>query len=124
MDKLTIKPTLNSLEVSLDAETGKLSFIGRSYPENSTVFFKPVTEWIQRYAQNPAAETECFFKLEYFNSASRKCIIEFLKILDSIHKKTHSVTIIWNFEEDDENMKESGEEYQNMFSLNFKFSSY
>jgi len=124
MDALKIKPTANSLEVSLDAETGKFSFVGRSYPENSSGFFKPVMEWAERYAQSPAAKTECMFKLEYFNSASRKCIIELLKILDTIHKNTRSVTIIWNFEEDDENMKETGEEYQNLFNLNFKFSSY
>lgn len=124
MDALKIKPTANSLEVSLDAETGKLSFVGRSYPENSSGFFKPVMEWAEQYALSPAAKTECLFKLEYFNSASRKCIIELLKTLDTIHKNTRSVTIIWNFEADDESMKETGEEYQNLFNLNFKFSSY
>lgn len=81
-------------------------------------------EWAERYAQSPATKTECFFQLEYFNSASRKCIIELLKILDTIHKNTRSVTIVWNFEADDESMRETGEEYQNLFNLNFKFSSY
>ena len=124
MEALKIKATTNALEVSLDADAGKFSFVGRSYPENSTGFFKPVIEWTERYALNPAEKTECVFKLEYFNSASRKCIIELFKILDSIHKNTRSVTIIWNYEEDDENMKETGEEYQNLFNLNFKFASY
>ena len=124
MEALKIKPTANSLEVFLDADAGKLIFSGRSYPENGTVFFKTITEWIESYAKNPAAKTECSFKIEYLNSASRKCIIEIFKELESIHQKTHSVIIIWNYEDGDEGMKETGEEYSNLFKLNFQFNSY
>lgn len=124
MDALKIKPTQNSLEVVLDADTGKLLFSGRSYPENSVVFFQPITEWMKRYALSPATKTECSFNLEYFNSASRKCILEIFRILESMHKNAHPVSIIWNFENDDDSMKEIGEEYQNMFKLDFQFSAY
>ncbi|MFH1003996.1 MAG: DUF1987 domain-containing protein [Bacteroidota bacterium] len=124
MDTLKIQPTINSMEVSLNAETGKFFFAGRSYPENSNFFFKPIIEWIEQYALAPAAKTECSFTIEYFNSASRKCIVNIFRILDSLHKKGHSIIIIWNFESDDETIKEIGEEYQNLFRFDFQFNSY
>lgn len=124
MDALKISSTIKSLEISLDAETGKLLFSGRSYPENSVVFFKPVIEWLNQYALHPAAHTECTFMIEYFNSASRKNVIEIFKILDLISKSGHPVTVIWDFEEGDDTMKETGEEYQNLFRLDFKFTSH
>lgn len=124
MEALKIPHTIKSLEVSLDAETGKLLFSGRSYPENSVGFFKPIIDWLEAYALHPAATTECSFQLEYFNSASRKCVMEIFKILESINKSAHSVTVIWDVEDGDDSMKETGEEYQNLFKLNFKFTSH
>lgn len=124
MDALKIKPTIKSLEVDLDAETGILLFSGRSYPENSVGFFKPIIEWMESYALHPAAETQCTFRIEYFNSASRKNVIEIFRILESIHKSAHPVKVIWDFEEVDDSMKETGEEYQNLFRLDFTFCSH
>ena len=122
MDALKIKPSLNTLEVSLDAQTGQLLFSGRSYPENSGGFFKPISDWIESYAQNPAPKTVCSFTIEYFNSASRKSIMEIFRALESIHKINRGVTVIWNHEEDDEGMRETGEEYKNLFKLDFQFN--
>ena len=124
MDVLKIKPTIKSLEVSLDAETGKLLFSGRSYPENSVGFFKPIIEWLKNYALHPAVLTECIFKIEYFNSASRKSVVEVFKVIESIYKSSHTVKIIWEFETGDDSMKETGEEYQTLFKLDFQFSSH
>ena len=123
MEALKIKRGLNTFEVSLDATSGKLLFAGRSYPENSTGFFKPINDWLLRYSENPASQTECTFNIEYLNSASRKCIVELLRILESLHKASNSVTIVWNYDEGDEGMKETGEEYKNLFKINFQFNA-
>lgn len=124
MDALKIRPTVKSLEVSLDPGTGKLVFSGRSYPENSVGFFKPVIEWLEKYALQPAPSTECTFRIEYFNSASRKNVVDILKVLESIQRGSHAVKVIWCYEAGDDGMKESGEEYQNLFKLNFIFSPF
>ena len=122
MEVLKIKRSLNTFEVSLDAE-GKFLFSGRSYPENSSVFFKPIIDWLNTYSENPSPKTECTFEIEYFNSASRKCIVEIFRILEAIHKTTNSVTVIWSYEGGDEGMKETGEEYKNLFKVNFEFNA-
>lgn len=123
MQPLNIKPTSSSPEIFLNAETGIFSFTGRSYPDHAASFYEPVYEYLKQYALHPAAKTECTFQMEYMNSSSRKCMMDILKILESINMKTHSVTVIWNYEEDDEYMKETGEEYKNLFRLNFQIRS-
>jgi hypothetical protein len=122
MESLLIKPTPTSLAVSLDAGLGKISFIGRSVSEHSVEFFKPVIDWLEKYAAAPLDKTECLFKFEYFNSSARKSLVEIFKILFSIHKKGKEVVVIWSYDADDESMKELGEEYENMFSLNFHYT--
>ena len=82
MDSLIINPTERHLSVSLVAETGKLVFEGRSLPEDGKLFFTPVLAWVAKYALSPAKKTECIFKMEYFNSSSRKSIVDLFEMLD------------------------------------------
>jgi len=124
MESLVIKPTEKFLSVSLDAQTGKLSFSGRSLPENGKEFFTPIIEWLKKYSQNPVQQTECTFKMEYFNSSSRKCFVDVFDILDSIRVNGHSINIIWQYENGDDELLEMGEEYENMYDLDFEFRSY
>jgi hypothetical protein len=124
MSTFKIEPTLTTLDVSLDDATGTLSFAGRSLPENSAVFFKPIMDWVENYSKAPKPKTTCNFRLEYFNSASRKCVVDVLRVLDDIHKKGNTVTITWNYDEGDDNMKETGEEYEALFSMPFEFVAY
>jgi len=124
MDALIIKPTEHLPAISLIAETGRFVFYGKSLPEDGKVFYTPVLRWIEEYALSPAAKTECSFKMEYFNSSSSKCFADILNILDSIREKSHAVTIIWNFDEEDDEMREMGEQYQSIYKLDFHFRSY
>ena len=123
MEQLSITPTNNSLEVSLNARTGKLLFSGRSYPENSIGFFKPIMAWMEEYALNPNAKTECICKLEYVNSASRKCFVDMFAILESMYKNEKDVTVIWYADPTDDAMNEMGEEYTSMFKMKFVFEN-
>lgn len=121
MDSLHIKRTATSLEVLLDAQTGKFSFSGRSVSEHSIEFFKPIIDWLQKYSEAPLARTEVVFKFEYFNSAARKSLVEIFNVLNMINKKGSPISVSWHYDEGDESMKELGEDYDNMFSLKFEF---
>jgi hypothetical protein len=59
-------------------------------------------------------------KLEYFNTSSSKCILDFFKKLEGINGKNTDVTVNWHFEEDDEDMEEAGEDYGAILNLSFK----
>lgn len=124
MDPLIIKSTARLLSVSLIPETGKFDFVGRSLPEDGREFFIPILQWIKNYSLSPATQTECSFQMEYFNSSSRKHLSDIFIIFVSMHEKGHAVKVIWYFEEGDDEMRQVGEWYQNIFKLDFQFRSY
>ncbi|MFI5204444.1 MAG: DUF1987 domain-containing protein, partial [Flavobacteriales bacterium] len=57
-------------EVNFNEETGKLELKGRSIPENSIEFYKPMFDWIEAYGASPKPATEVNIVLEYFNTSS------------------------------------------------------
>ncbi len=106
--------------VKLDGTTGIIEIKGRSIPENSIEFYKPLIDWLEKYGTAPSANTVVNIQLEYFNTSSSKCILDIFKRLELISKKGNPVEINWYYEEDDEDMFEAGEDYQSIINLNFK----
>lgn len=106
--------------VNFDSASGKLELKGRSIPENSVEFYKPLNDWIDVYGSNPCPQTIVDIKLEYFNTSSSKCILDLFKKLEKISQKGTEVHVNWYFEQDDEDMEEAGEDYQAIIKLPFK----
>lgn len=92
---------------------------GRSIPENSIEFYKPLVDSLDKYSSSSKPATTVNVQLEYFNTSSSKCILDVFKKLESIHKGG-SATINWHYEEDDEDMLEAGEDYQAIINVPFK----
>lgn len=93
---------------------------GRSVPENTAEFYQQVYHWLDRYAENPAPDTGVNVYFEYFNTSSSKCLLDIFRKLESIHASGKSrVSVLWNFEKDDEDMMETGEDYGSMIELPF-----
>ena len=120
MDNIEIEGTEKTPTVQFDSATGRLQIKGRSIPENSIEFYKPLIEWIDSYAKLPKAATEVNIQLEYFNTSSSKCILDVFKKLEAIRASGNDVGINWHYEEDDEDMLEAGEDYQAIINIPFK----
>ncbi len=117
MEALKIEPSPKTPKVVLDAQHNQFELSGRSIPEDSVGFYQPVFDWLNQYGQNPNLETHFKFELEYFNTSSSKNILEVLKKLDSIHQAGHTVKVLWYYEEEDEDMEETGEDYKALLSV-------
>ena len=91
---------------------------GRSIPENSIEFYKPLIEWLESYSESPNSTTVLSVQLEYFNTSSSKCILDVFKKLESISGS--EITVKWHYEEDDEDMLEAGEDYEAIIDLPFE----
>ena len=117
MEPINIEPSVKTPKISFDDGSGALEIEGRSIPENSTEFYKPVFDWLDAYIDAPSANTEFAFKLEYFNTSSSKCILDVLRKLEKLHINGNKVVVNWFYEEDDEDMKEAGENYQRIVSV-------
>jgi hypothetical protein len=119
MEKIVIPRSKSSPEVIMDYENGLLEIIGESYPENSLGFYKPVYDWLNKCIQDKI-QLKVNFKLNYFNTSSSKCVIDILDSLDKYFVNGGKVEINWYYEEDDEDMKETGEEFSSDLKVPFQ----
>lgn len=120
MEKLIIEGSAKTPSIHFDSETGVLMLKGRSIPENSIEFYNPLNEWLEEYAVTPKNSTIVDVRLEYFNTSSSKCILDFFKKLERVNNNGKEVQVNWYFETDDEDMEEAGEDYEAIVGLPFK----
>ncbi len=120
MEPISIEGTAKTPTVKFDANSGMLEIKGRSIPENSIEFYKPIVDWLEQYSENSNDMTQVNIQLEYFNTSSSKCILDVFKKLEAIHKGKGEVIINWYYEEDDEDMLEAGEDYESIIRVPFK----
>lgn len=120
MEIISIEGTPKTPKIKFDPSTGYLEIKGRSIPENSIEFYKPLLAALDKYATSPKPVTNVNVQLEYFNTSSSKCILDLFKKLESINNNGSSVIINWHYEEDDEDMLEAGEDYQAIINVPFK----
>ncbi len=120
-DILSIEGTPKTPVIKFDPNTGNLELKGRSIPENSIEFYKPLMDSLEKFTVDTTKEMSVNVQLEYFNTSSSKCILDVFKKLENIHKSGKSTVIInWHYEQDDEDMLEAGEDYQAIISVPFK----
>lgn len=120
MESISIEGTPKTPVVNMDPENGVVDIKGRSIPENSIEFYKPIVDWLDEYGKGPKELTTVNIQLEYFNTSSSKCILDVFKKLETLKKERNEVVINWYYEEDDEDMLEAGEDYESIIRVPFK----
>lgn len=125
MDTIKIQGTDDIPTVVLDVENKIYQFSGRSLPEDVSDFYDPILEWFDAFAESDNKSIELDFKLEYFNTASSKMILDiFMKLEEMQDEGGKDVAVKWYFPEDDEDMEEAGEEYADIVDISFEQISY
>ncbi len=112
--------TENSPEIDLDVDNGVMEFIGRSLPHNSEQFYSRVYGWLDEYLQNAKGETTVNMKLDYLDTSSSKHIYNIFSRLDNA-AQGRPVKVNWHYETGDEEMAETGKDYESLFKLDFAF---
>jgi hypothetical protein len=113
--------TADTPSVILDAERDIFEISQMSLPEDAVDFYSPILAWLREYAQNPNPETVFNMKLEYFNTASSKQLIQILLILQEM-KDRSNVLVKWFYKEIDEDMLALGEEYKQIMQIPFELT--
>lgn len=116
----THQATQSTPYIYFDPNTGRLDIIGRSIPENSVAFYKPLFEALDNYSGNPANGIHATIQLEYYNSSSSVCILNLLKKLEALKENVSEITIEWHYEEEDEDTLAAGNNFQAIISLPIK----
>jgi hypothetical protein len=123
MRNLIIEPTSKTPKIILNADVNVFEISGRSIPEDSVGFYRKVIDWIDDYAKNPNPKTNFKFQLEYFNTSSSKCLLDVFRRLEKMYKSGNHVEITWCYDADDEDMKETGEDYKALLEVPFNLVS-
>lgn len=117
MENFFLEGTNKTPQLDFNSNEGRFLIAGRSIPENSIEFYKPLFEWLDNYVRQAKSNTILDVKLEYFNTSSSKCLVEIFRKLEALQQKNDNVLINWFYEEDDEDMQESGEDFQEIIDV-------
>ena len=121
MEDLIIEGTDKLPTVNMIAAEGLVELRGRSVPEDSMGFYKPILDWLREYSEGPAPKTKLVVALEYFNTSSSKFILDMFKRIEDIHTARKSEAVIeWHHEEEDWDMQETGEDYRSIVEVPFE----
>lgn len=115
MDTLSIAPTQATPKIELKA-SGEVNISGRSYPENTFEFYKPIMEWINSYLTSEHTTKNLTVNLDliYFNSGSSKLLYELFDLLDK-YKSSFAIAVNWLYDEKNEVALMAGEDYKEDF---------
>ncbi len=112
--------TESSPQIDMDVDNGIMEFIGRSLPHNSEQFYSRVYGWLDEYLQSAKGGTTVNMKLDYLDTSSSKHIYNIFSRLDAA-ALVRPVKVVWHYEAGDEEMAETGKDYESLFHLDFEF---
>ena len=125
MEPLKIEPGKDSPQIEFDPKNDRYQLKGICHPENVKTVFEPVFEWLDRYYENlnsnAGIKMPVHFFYKYINSSSVKHHYNLLKKLSLFYKKGINIEVIWNYTEDDDDMKEIGNELSQLGQINIPF---
>lgn len=115
MENLIVEATKFTPDIALLADARKISFKGKSYPENTFVFYAPTIAWLKEYFKSTKGETTVDFEITYFNSSSSKLFFDIFDIFGDAVKGGDKVVINWHYDAENESAEEAGEDFRDDF---------
>jgi hypothetical protein len=121
MENLYIEPGRSTPEILLRPEVDIFSFSGNSYPVDPVSFYQPVLDWFEGFLSRSDEEKEITirFELDYFNTASSKQIAKLLRLFED-YPAGGRITIRWQYNPHDVDMREAGERFKKFSKLKFE----
>lgn len=121
--KLVIQEEKHTPRIVLDPEKNIFEITGKSFPEDSRQFYRPVLEWLDTHNSELPSAFDFKFNLFYVSSSSIIAIKQVLMKLKECSQMGKAVRVLWHYDEDDEDIKKTGEDYVKVTSLDFHFVS-
>ncbi len=113
MEPLNIAASNSTPNIYFDVDSSVLYIKGESYPENASRFYEPVLRWLGEWlGRSPQKGLQVDFELLYYNSSSSKAIMNLFDLLEDAAELGRRITVYWRFDEENEIIRESGEEFQ------------
>jgi len=124
MENLSIKGTDDTPSIELNKEQNIYTISGMSLPEDVKSFYRPVIDWFTKYFNEPNEQTTVKFTMTYFNTASSKIVLDIFQLVKNAKQNGHDVSILWGYEEDDEEMCETGEDFAEIIGIDVQLKEF
>ena len=121
MEDIIIKESPTTPEVHLSFEEGNFEIKGVSIPEDTEEFYAPILEAIESFISNDKPEKiQMAFKLIYVNTSTSAILGKIIKLLEVQKDSFREVVIQWYYEQEDEDMKDLGEDFHSFSDIKFE----
>ena len=117
--KISIEGSFSTPSMNYDPSNKELRIEGRIIPEDPDICFQPLHDWVASFAASTQNDVTITFLLFYYNTSSKKRLVEVFKQLDILNSGNKSVSINWEYEEDDEDCLDDGKDFQRILNLPF-----
>lgn len=121
MNPISIEPTESTPAIKCDFDNGFIEISGRSIPENANEFYAPMIQWLKDYKSSEKQNLKIIFFLDYINSISYKMVFEILLIAEEINQGDKEVSVLWKYEEDDDEILDEGSHFSSKLNIPFSF---
>lgn len=108
--------------VEFSAKSGVCVLKGESYLEDTFTFYQKLEEWLKEFATTGKPIT-FNIGLSYFNTASSRSLLDLLTILKQYEEAGGKVTVNWELESWDDDMKQEVEDFSEDSGLTINTST-
>lgn len=121
MKRLEITESSNTPHILFDAQENVFKIEGKSFPEDSKEFYRPLLEWLGEFQQTAPKAFTLEFNLFYLSSSSIISVKQILQKVVDLMKAGTQVAVVWKYDSDDDDIRKTGEDYMKLTQLNFSF---
>ncbi len=115
MEKIIIEKTTTTPYIKIDPENKIIEIMGKSFPENTHIFYKSVMEKFNELFSNKI-DIKVNLELEYVNSSSLKIFFDIFDIWEnSVLLKNSNIEISWVYDIENDIAQEMGEDFMEDF---------
>jgi hypothetical protein len=120
MEQWEIEATDHTPFVQFDGLLEILTISGRSYPEDGLDFYEPIMQRMEARSKMTSPIKTLHVRLEYYNSATIKAISVLIGHLKKVESRGHTIKMVWEYEEDDEGIKDDIDMMRDAHSVNIE----
>jgi hypothetical protein len=121
MNTITKTATEDTPEVNFNELDSSLKISGRSMPEDAISFYTPIIQCIEELHATGFSLKQIDFHFEFLSTSSTKQVMKVFQVVNEINK-TKEVKVNWLYDENDTNMKRTGELLLKLVQFQMSFS--
>ncbi len=123
MQSLSISPTFVTPRIVFNPNASQFEISGNSFLENQQDFYTNVVEWVSNNEGEFPEWTELIFRMDFVCTTSMKSLQLLLTSLKSIVNHGKNLKISWYYNQNDEDIKETGKKLSQFTGISFDIQS-